>query len=1252
MHPSIIAPLDINTLIVRKENSAYCQICPGMKFSRGIPWRTKTHLKSHLRSSVTCRGYLCFGCHLPCRNKTSNHAHYHCPMCARVVSRKSLFQHHITLCEHKPHELQGNVVDSDDTAVECSDNESGSSVCKSTTASRGAGDGTSSSSAMRDGDTADIQNHDNPREESGVREETNPAEEILREHGPEVADVMNKNTNQEEDKQMEANPRIDKTQNNEISRAIDKEREGDPGKGCRENEEIQQVVDKQMEANPRTDKTQNNEINRAIDKESKGDPGKGCRESEEIQQVVDKQMEANPRIDKTQNKEISTAIDKERVGDPGKGCRESEKIQQVVDKQMEANPRTDKAQNKEISRAIDKESKGDPGKGCRESEEIQQVVENVTENSPEVNGSASKDDTQRVEEQTRVDPRTDREDREEASQALVMLRQADCETDQTASKEINEVAGKLPEKSVGIDRGASEDTNQETEKAQQRNEDSGKGSDSNAGVSDKGNGDKHKMHLSIVKPAGVFSVISVIDKKEKKARCRLCPNFKGGKLWQIKRHIKCHVNNSVKCKGYLSLGCHLPCGGRTMSRSHYHCVICSRMIARKNRFISHLESCEGKKENGKSVEGQAQVMLRQADSEIDRRVSKEISEAVRKLLEKRVGIDRGTSEDTNQETEKAQQRNEDSGKGAEVSKEVSQALGKLSNSDAGVSDKGNEMHISIMKPMDVFSLIDRKENKAICRMCPETTFKGGQLWQAKRHIKRHLNNAVKCKGYLSIGCHLPCGGKTLNRAHYHCVICSRMIARKNRYISHLESCEGKKKNGKSAEEQEHNCDEMSQSNDGPLTHAETEVLFRALNGGGTTSALDDGGTLCTFDDTGTIRTLDDGETEEGVKLCKGFPKVSKCMEIVKTARKVRDTALTVGNGISEEVCQDGNDQTVQEFERRVKHISVIKPNDVISLLVSKDKNTFCALCPESKFKGGGGWRAMRHFKTHVRNSVKFKGYLSLGCHLPCRKTEGSHAHYHCSVCGKILSRKLNFIEHLKVCEKLIEIKKQRELAKLTGQGTLMHSRRKAPCHICQKVLVKRNLNRHLKEAHASSQDLAIRKQQARRRCRLCHKVLWKSSMRKHFQLKHPNEDFIAGTPVQDVQILTEGPLIPSDVCEVPMLDETTDLCVLPDTTEICDIPVPTDVCDSPNTIDGGDESPDSPDISDSPGTVDGDDHPLDIPSVSDLPGATDGSDLQQSSERAYHFVLVDPVNGVYRMEKLREGESYPLRVDVKFNKPS
>ncbi|XP_077978919.1 uncharacterized protein LOC144434338 [Glandiceps talaboti] len=83
---------------------ALCPLCPEDKFKRAPPKRVKSHLFTHQKISVKIGGLMILGCHLPCRkssNKHRNPAHYHCPHCSRILTRKGRFVDHLEWCVKK-----------------------------------------------------------------------------------------------------------------------------------------------------------------------------------------------------------------------------------------------------------------------------------------------------------------------------------------------------------------------------------------------------------------------------------------------------------------------------------------------------------------------------------------------------------------------------------------------------------------------------------------------------------------------------------------------------------------------------------------------------------------------------------------------------------------------------------------------------------------------------------------------------------------------------------------------------------------------------------------------------------------------------------------------------------------------------------------------------------------------------------------------------------------------------------------------
>ncbi|XP_037553813.1 TRMT1-like protein [Nematolebias whitei] len=83
-----------------------------------------------------------------------------------------------------------------------------------------------------------------------------------------------------------------------------------------------------------------------------------------------------------------------------------------------------------------------------------------------------------------------------------------------------------------------------------------------------------------------------------------------------------------------------------------------------------------------------------------------------------------------------------------------------------------------------------------CPLCPEEKFKASYSHKLRRHLQNlHWKVYVEFEGHKMCICHLPCrnlkpslsGDQASGRhmAHYHCVVCSVMIARKADMVNHL-----------------------------------------------------------------------------------------------------------------------------------------------------------------------------------------------------------------------------------------------------------------------------------------------------------------------------------------------------------------------------------------------------------------------------------------------------------------------------------
>ncbi|XP_070557881.1 uncharacterized protein [Ptychodera flava] len=135
MHASITTFHNAGSIIDCGKAEMYCKLCPEriLKPTK-YQWRIKKHMRAHTKSSVPCGEYVVFGCHMACRGGDKKHAHYHCPICKKILARKVLFVGHLKICDVKKMEssvhLQGteretptSSQDSSDQKKELSDTE-------------------------------------------------------------------------------------------------------------------------------------------------------------------------------------------------------------------------------------------------------------------------------------------------------------------------------------------------------------------------------------------------------------------------------------------------------------------------------------------------------------------------------------------------------------------------------------------------------------------------------------------------------------------------------------------------------------------------------------------------------------------------------------------------------------------------------------------------------------------------------------------------------------------------------------------------------------------------------------------------------------------------------------------------------------------------------------------------------------------------------------------------------------------------
>ncbi|KAG7481500.1 hypothetical protein MATL_G00067270 [Megalops atlanticus] len=98
-----------------------------------------------------------------------------------------------------------------------------------------------------------------------------------------------------------------------------------------------------------------------------------------------------------------------------------------------------------------------------------------------------------------------------------------------------------------------------------------------------------------------------------------------------------------------------------------------------------------------------------------------------------------------------------------------------------------------------------------------------------------------------------------------------------------------------------------------------------------------------------------------------------------------------------------------------RHITIVRKGVIPTLQQCRSccKLVHCPFCKDYVYKPKTMYHVRRHIETHLKSGVHHGDYIICRCNLECRRG----AHFHCLWCSKTLLRRVDFLNHLIVCQK-------------------------------------------------------------------------------------------------------------------------------------------------------------------------------------------------------------------------------------------
>ncbi|XP_074541746.1 uncharacterized protein LOC141802154 isoform X3 [Halichoeres trimaculatus] len=192
---------------------------------------------------------------------------------------------------------------------------------------------------------------------------------------------------------------------------------------------------------------------------------------------------------------------------------------------------------------------------------------------------------------------------------------------------------------------------------------------------------------------------------------------------------------------------------------------------------------------------------------------------------------------------------------------------------------------------------------------------------------------------------------------------------------------------------------------------------------------------------------------------------------------------------------DDDDQSVHITIRRGRSLPTLKRCTSCCL------NFHCPFCSSAVCRPTKLSKVKTHLENHFNRAVPHEGFTIHRCGLSCRK----HLHYHCVYCQSTLSRKADFIRHLEWCKQkhsdttpplpaasdttsastattqlVPNTTTVNPLAALTTTSPVSTTPKRQvqrvkpvlqiSCPICQVVMNKRNLKKHIERKHTTGRE--------------------------------------------------------------------------------------------------------------------------------------------------------------------------------------
>ncbi|XP_036381915.1 uncharacterized protein LOC118776005 isoform X2 [Megalops cyprinoides] len=98
-----------------------------------------------------------------------------------------------------------------------------------------------------------------------------------------------------------------------------------------------------------------------------------------------------------------------------------------------------------------------------------------------------------------------------------------------------------------------------------------------------------------------------------------------------------------------------------------------------------------------------------------------------------------------------------------------------------------------------------------------------------------------------------------------------------------------------------------------------------------------------------------------------------------------------------------------------RHITIVRKGVIPTLQQCRSccRLVHCPFCKDYVYKPKTMYHVRRHIETHLKSGVHHGDYIICRCNLECRRG----AHFHCLWCSKTLLRRVDFLNHLIVCQK-------------------------------------------------------------------------------------------------------------------------------------------------------------------------------------------------------------------------------------------